>query len=131
MDAGVKSKGHTRLRAPPLTARHRSKVGCAMTEQISPDHHGRFVPGEKSPNPAGRGKGSKNRYPRRHADRARAAKWTPHDWAVFYRRTLHETDGDVGRNTPRPSATVLRFGSYFILLSSAPGCVLTATSLST
>ena len=66
-----------------------------MSEQITRDHHGRFLPGE-SGNPGGRPRGSKNRYPRRRADRARASKWTPHDWAVFYRRTLHEADGDAG-----------------------------------
>src|SRR5262249_30173254 len=55
-----------------------------------------FLPGV-SGNPAGRPRGSKNRYPRRSADRARASKWTLHDWAVFYRRAFHEIDGDTGQ----------------------------------
>jgi hypothetical protein len=57
---------------------------------------GHFLPGA-SGNPRGRPRGSKNRYSRRPADRGRAAKWTRHDWAVFYRRTFHETDGDAGK----------------------------------
>ena len=67
-----------------------------MTEQTVRDHRGHFLPGV-SGNPRGRPRGSKNRYPRRRADQGRAAKWTRHDWAVFYRRTFHETDGDAGQ----------------------------------
>jgi hypothetical protein len=60
------------------------------------DHRGHFLPGA-SGNPGGRPRGSKDRYPRRRADWGRAAKWTRHDWAVFYRRTFHETDGNAGQ----------------------------------
>jgi len=66
-----------------------------MTEIVR-DHRGHFLPGI-SGNRRGRPRGSKNRYPRRPADRGRAAEWTRHDWAVVYRRTLHETDGDAGQ----------------------------------
>jgi hypothetical protein len=60
------------------------------------DHRGHWRRGV-SGNPRGRPRGSKNRLPRRRADRGRASKWTRHDWTVVYRRTLHETDGDAGQ----------------------------------
>jgi hypothetical protein len=65
-----------------------------MNDQISRGHYGRFLPGV-SGNRLGRPRGSKNRYRRRRADRAWAAKWTRHDWTVVYKRTLRETDGDA------------------------------------
>jgi hypothetical protein len=65
-------------------------------DQSLRDHRGHFLPGV-SGNPRGRPRGSKNRYPRRPADRGRAAKWTRHDWAVVYGRAYHETDGDAGQ----------------------------------
>jgi hypothetical protein len=58
------------------------------------DHRGHWRRGV-SGNPAGRPRGTKNRYPRRRADLVRAAEWTRHDWTVVYRRTLHETVGDA------------------------------------
>jgi len=99
-----------------------------MTEQTVRDHRGHFLPGV-SGNPRGRPRGSKNRYPRRRADQGRAAKWTRHDFAVFYRRTFHETDGDAGQKHAAAFSDCMA-GSYFILLFSAPGCALNATSLS-
>ena len=56
------------------------------------DDRGRWCRG-LSGNPRGRPRGSKNRYPRRPADRGRAAKWTRHDWRVFYDRTANATEG--------------------------------------
>jgi hypothetical protein len=70
---------------------------CPMTDEPSArDDRGRWCKGF-SGHREGRPRGSKNRYPRRRADRGRASKWTRHDWAVVYRRTLHETDGDAGQ----------------------------------
>jgi Family of unknown function (DUF5681) len=60
------------------------------------DHRGHWRRGV-SGNPRGRPRGSKNRCPRRRADRGRAAEWTRHDWAVVYRHAFHETDGDAGQ----------------------------------
>jgi hypothetical protein len=87
--------------APPLLVRRAtvwttSMRRAAMDDQTVRDNHGHFLPGV-SGNPRGRPRGSKNRYPRRRADRGRAAAWTRHDWAVFYKRAFHATDGDEGQ----------------------------------
>jgi len=58
------------------------------------DQFGRWRKGTKSPNPAGRPRGSKNRTYRRQADQARAANWTAHDWRVFYQRTFQQAQGE-------------------------------------
>jgi len=65
-----------------------------MTDWILRDDRGRFSKGGSSPNPKGRPRGSKNRTYRRQADQARAAKWTAHDWRVFYQRTFQQAQGE-------------------------------------
>jgi hypothetical protein len=64
-----------------------------MTDWILRDDRGRFSKGGSSPNPRGRPRGSKSRTYRRRADPARAAKWTAHDWRVFYKQTTQQAQG--------------------------------------
>jgi hypothetical protein len=64
-----------------------------VLDEQTRDRRGRWLKGTKSPNPAGRPRGSKSRTYRRRADPARAAKWTDYDWRVFYERTFREAEG--------------------------------------
>ena len=50
-----------------------------------------------SGNPAGRPRGSKNRFRRVRGDLERAAHWTRHDWQAFYNRMLDAAHGDLGQ----------------------------------
>jgi hypothetical protein len=81
------------------------------------DSSGRWRKGTKSPNPAGRPRGSKNRTYRRRADPARAAKWTAHDWRVFYQRSFQEAEAGPGEKHGAAYAACM---ALWLLLNPAP-----------
>jgi len=62
-------------------------------EESSRDDRGRWRCGV-SGNPAGRRKGSRNRW--RRADPERAAIWTPGEWRLHYHREVCSAQGDPG-----------------------------------
>jgi hypothetical protein len=62
-----------------------------MTDQIMRDDRGRWRRG-RSGNPAGRSKGSRNRW--RRADPARAVYWKASEWRLHFARSLQAAEGD-------------------------------------
>jgi hypothetical protein len=64
-----------------------------VLDEQARDRRGRWLKGTKSPNPAGRPRGSKSRTYRRRADPARAAEWSAQHWHAFYQRSFQEAEG--------------------------------------
>ena len=56
------------------------------------DRRGRWQKGIASPNPAGRPRGSRNRW--RRADPARALLWKGSEWKLYFDRTMRTAQGD-------------------------------------
>jgi hypothetical protein len=65
------------------------------------DRRGRWSLGV-SGNPAGRPKGSRNRW--RRADRRRAAEWTAGEWKLHFARAMRMAQGDLGERTAAAAA---------------------------
>jgi len=63
-----------------------------MTQQNLRDHRGRWRRGA-SGNPAGRPKGSRNRW--RRADPSRAVHWTRGEWRMHFARIAQTAPGDM------------------------------------
>src|SRR5215470_17101336 len=88
-----------------------------VLDEQARDRRGRWLKGTKSPNPAGRPRGSKSRTYRRRADPACAAKWTDYDWRVFYERTFREAEGGP---TEKRGAAWTACMAFWLLLNPAP-----------
>src|SRR5262249_25373859 len=84
----------------------------AMTDQILRDDRGRWCRGV-SGNLRGRPRGSKDRYPRRRANRMRR----PADWAVIYKHAYRQTDGDAEQ---KHAAALSECRSLWLLLNPPP-----------
>jgi len=97
--------------------------------QAARDNRGRWQKGG-SGNPIGRPRGSKNKRHRRAGDLERAAHWTRHDWRALYRRTFHETNGDMGKSERRRPASASLFGCCSIRRLSGRACAPTPTAAS-